>query len=222
MERYRRNYQTITPTQQLILQSKRVAVIGCGGLGGFVIEGLVRLGVNQLVLVDSDRFEKSNLNRQLFSSESTLGQFKVNVASERVMAIDGRASVQSYQERLTSENIDFIIGKCDCIIDCTDNVQTKRLLVDYALKHKIPLVYGAVAGLYGQVAVIHQPIGNLDSMFSKETGLEAQLGNPYFIVGMIGSLQVYLACQLLAGVEQPLGMYMVDLKSMDIDFVAWE
>jgi molybdopterin-synthase adenylyltransferase len=221
VERYKRNQMTISSTEQMLLGSKRVAVIGCGGLGGFVIEGLIRLGVTQLVLVDSDVFEVSNLNRQLLSSESVLGLSKVRVAAQRVKEIDNCAIVQQYELRVDANNIDFVIHQCDLIVDCTDNAATKRLLMDYALSKHIPLVYGAVAGYYGQAAVILQSVVGLDALFVKDKGLESKLGNPYFIVGMVGSLQVYLCYQVLLNKEVSQGMYYLDLKSQEMAFVDW-
>ena len=72
-ERYKRNYSTISLEQQQILQQSVITVIGCGGLGGFIIEGLARSGVGTLRLVDFDTFDVSNLNRQLFATEQTIG-----------------------------------------------------------------------------------------------------------------------------------------------------
>ena len=88
--RYRRNRETVSSADQLTLFRSRVAVVGCGGLGGYLVEQLARLGVGTLVLLDPDVFEEHNLNRQLLSSPEHLGRAKVDVAAERVAAIKAR------------------------------------------------------------------------------------------------------------------------------------
>jgi len=86
--RYRRNRETVSTADQLRLRRSRVAVIGCGGLGGYLVEQLARLGVGRLAVIDPDVFEEHNLNRQLLSSPAALGRPKVEVAAERVAAVN--------------------------------------------------------------------------------------------------------------------------------------
>src|SRR5512133_248942 len=86
--RYQRNRQAISAEQQRILFHSRVAVIGCGGLGGYVIEELARLGVGTIIAIDPDVFEEHNLNRQLLSSPATLGRAKVEAAAARIAEIN--------------------------------------------------------------------------------------------------------------------------------------
>ena len=86
-ERYKRNYKTISLEQQQILAQSTITVIGCGGLGGFIIEGLARSGVGKVRLVDFDTFDVSNLNRQLFSTEAAVGASKLEQAVARVRVV---------------------------------------------------------------------------------------------------------------------------------------
>ena len=99
--RYQRNRQTITASQQLTLFRSRVAVVGCGGLGGYVIEELGRLGVGTIVAIDPDRFEEHNLNRQLLSTPATLGQAKVAAAAERLATINPAVDLVPLQAAYT-------------------------------------------------------------------------------------------------------------------------
>ena len=87
MNRYLRNKNLISHEEQVKLSQMKVAVLGCGGLGGYVIEMLARLGVGKLILVDFDTFDESNLNRQLISTEKNLGSSKVEEAIKRIKLI---------------------------------------------------------------------------------------------------------------------------------------
>jgi molybdopterin/thiamine biosynthesis adenylyltransferase len=81
--RYQRNYKTISIEDQAKLAASTVAIVGCGGLGGNMAEEFARLGIGTLILVDGDRIEESNLNRQLFATEKNIGQPKVEAAKEQ-------------------------------------------------------------------------------------------------------------------------------------------
>ena len=122
---FARNQGSLTDEQQHLLQKKRVAVIGCGGLGGYVIEELVRIGVGQLDLFDPDVFSPSNCNRQLNALVPTLGQNKAEVAASRA------ASIHPFS-KVTAFPVDFRIAceeeslQVDVAVDCLDNLQARR------------------------------------------------------------------------------------------------
>ncbi len=98
MKRYARNFGTITEEGQRILCSKKVLVIGSGGLGGFVIEGLSRMGIKTIGVCDYDVFDITNLNRQLFATEDVIGVPKVDVAKKRINLIDKTIDVITYNK----------------------------------------------------------------------------------------------------------------------------
>ena len=98
-ERYKRNYKTISLEEQQILAESVITVIGCGGLGGFIIEGLARSGVGTLRLVDFDTFDVSNLNRQLFATEHTIGASKLEQAVRRVQAVNRAVQIEAIEDR---------------------------------------------------------------------------------------------------------------------------
>src|SRR5512145_2203557 len=102
--RYRRNRETVSTEDQLRLCRSRVAVIGCGGLGGYLIEELARLGVGTLVVVDPDVFEEHNLNRQLLSSPADLGAAKVEVARARIAAVNPAVQVVAHRAAFSGES----------------------------------------------------------------------------------------------------------------------
>ncbi|HWI41688.1 MAG TPA: ThiF family adenylyltransferase, partial [Verrucomicrobiae bacterium] len=110
--RYQRNRQVISTANQLTLFRSHVAVIGCGGLGGHIIEQLARLGVGHLTVIDPDTFEEHNLNRQILSSPLTLGLAKVEAAAARVREINPAVSVTPVRKALTRENGKGLLQGC--------------------------------------------------------------------------------------------------------------
>ena len=109
----------------LKLRDKRVTVVGCGGLGGYVISALARVGVGNLTIVDSDSFEETNLNRQIFSREHNLDQPKAKVIADEVGKINSDVKVNAMQVKLEEKNASEIIAGSDCVVDCLDNFETR-------------------------------------------------------------------------------------------------
>ncbi len=197
MERYTRNQNMISESEQDILLSNRVAVIGCGGLGGNVIEMLARIGVGSLVLVDFDKFTTSNLNRQLLSKEGNIGKFKIEEAKKRVAEINSDINVITYNERFDKINATEILMNCDVVIDCLDNIETRFTLEKYATKVNIPLIHGAISSWYGQVTTILPNDMTLNKIYSNESSFIDKSGNPAFTPSIIASIQVSECIKLL-------------------------
>ena len=123
-----------------LLSSKHVAIVGLGGVGGYVVDALSRAGINRFTLVDFDVFEKSNINRQLLSSLDVIGRKKTDVASAWVKRINGNADVIVRDTFLSEENIKEMIDRPDLIVDAIDSVKSKVVLIKYALENDIPVV----------------------------------------------------------------------------------
>ena len=123
-----------------LLSSKHVAIVGLGGVGGYVVDALSRAGINRFTLVDFDVFEKSNINRQLLSSLDVIGRKKTDVASAWVKRINGNADVIVRDAFLSEENIKDVINRPDLIVDAIDSVKSKVALIKYALENDIPVV----------------------------------------------------------------------------------
>ncbi|HEY5975871.1 MAG TPA: ThiF family adenylyltransferase, partial [Geobacteraceae bacterium] len=126
--RYQRNRQTITASQQLTLFRSRVAVVGCGGLGGYVIEELGRLGVGTIVAIDPDRFEEHNLNRQLLATPATLGQAKVAAAAERLATINPAVDLVPWQAAYTPAAGARQLHGANVVVDALDSVPVRLAL----------------------------------------------------------------------------------------------
>ncbi len=149
---FSRNIGSITAEQQRQLNRKTVSVIGCGGLGGHVIDQLVRLGAGTVHCFDPDSFSLSNCNRQLYASSATLGQNKAQVAAERAAAISSYSKVipfpVDYRQELTKA-----VRQTDVVIDCIDDIPARLELAELCRQHEKMLVHGAVSGWIGQVGV---------------------------------------------------------------------
>lgn len=153
-ERYARNIPALSREECELLQRKTVAVIGCGGLGGHIIELLARVGVGSLRVVDGDVFEVTNLNRQLLSREELLGKSKALAAADRVRAVNSQVTVETIPEFLTQENAAAIVAGCDVVVDGLDNFPARRILALACRQANIPYIYGAISGWIAQAALI--------------------------------------------------------------------
>ena len=202
MLRYLRNHDAISEAEQAILAQKRVLVVGCGGLGGYVIECLARIGVGYLRVVDGDVFDETNLNRQLLSSNMNLGRPKTLAAQQRVMAVNPLVEVEAFQSLLTAENAVQLLEGCDVAVDALDNVPTRLLLQQAAKTAGIPLVHGAVAGWIGQVCVVQPGQELLNSLYPASTdnqGEEQETGTLSFTAALTASWQAAETVKLLLG-----------------------
>ena len=123
------------------LQNAKVAVFGVGGVGSFVVEGLVRAGVGHFVLVDDDKICLTNLNRQIIATRKTIGKYKVDVAKERILEINPNATVEIYQEfYMPNSESDILTEDLDYVVDCIDTVTAKIELVMNCKKLNIPII----------------------------------------------------------------------------------
>ena len=122
------------------LSNAKVAIFGLGGVGSFVLEGLVRAGIGNFVLIDDDRICLTNLNRQILATRKTVGQAKVEVAKQRIFDINPNANVEIYQEFFMPETEGILDNSIDYIVDCIDTVTAKIELVVRADKLNIPII----------------------------------------------------------------------------------
>ena len=199
--RYQRNQQTFTVYDQLKLFRSRVAVIGCGGLGGFVIEELARVGVGTITAIDPDIFEESNLNRQLLSGTSALGCAKVEIAAARIADINPSITLRPVQAPYAPQQAAELLDGAQVVIDCLDSIPTRLALAKSCAEMGIPLVHGAVAGWYGHLCTQFPGERSIQTLYggysTDQRGLEARLGNPSFTPAVIASLEAAEVCKLL-------------------------
>lgn len=207
-ERYSRNQQTLSNSDQLRLLQSHVVVIGLGGLGGTVTEILARLGVGKLTLVDGDSFDESNLNRQLLSSVALLGQSKALAAKARVQAINPAVKAHAVKEFLSSENSSDILANADLAIDCLDTI-TDRFMLETACKQQdMPFISAAIGGTSGQATVVFPQDHGLENIYGSPNkaphkGIEATVGTLPFAAIYMAAVECAEAATLLLG-KQPM------------------
>lgn len=122
------------------LQNAKVAIFGIGGVGSFVVEGLVRAGIGNFILIDDDKVSLTNLNRQIIATIKTIGKPKVEVAKERILEINPNAQVEIYQEFFMPDSKEILDDTVDYIVDAVDTVTAKIELVVRANKLNIPII----------------------------------------------------------------------------------
>ena len=223
--RYQRNRQTLSASEQLTLCRSRVVIVGAGGLGGYVVEELARLGAGTLVVVDPDTFEEHNLNRQLLASPANLGVPKVDAAVERVAEINPAVRVIPVRSSFSRENGRDLLSGADAVVDALDTVTARTDLARACRDLGIPMVHGAIAGWYGQMST-QMPgediFRHIYPSGKEPRGVETRLGNPAFTPAVVASLQVAEVCKLLLGQGRCLNGRMLFLNLLDMEFLDME
>lgn len=129
------------------LASSRVAVFGIGGVGGYTVEALIRSGIGKIDLIDDDKICLTNINRQIYATRKTVGQYKVDVAEQRILEINPDAVVRTYKTFYTPETASqFDFSEYDYIVDAIDTVTGKLELVSQAEKTNTPIISSMGAG----------------------------------------------------------------------------
>ena len=196
--RYERNIPSLSLEESRLLREKTVAVIGCGGLGGYIIEQLARLGIGTIRIVDGDVFEESNLNRQLFSDVTVLGKPKTEVSQARIAAVNPEIQVQALYGYLDEHNAaDFLRG-CDAVVGALDNIYTRRVLERNCESLRIPYIYGAIHGWVAQAAIDMPGQRLIEKMYPEGAAFKDK-SSLSFTPGLCASLQTALCVKLLVG-----------------------
>ena len=201
-ERYQRNLGVISPLEQTKLLQSKVAIIGAGGLGGTVLELLTRMGIGELIIADKDLIVDSNLNRQILSNETTLGQNKAEVAVRRVKEINSSIEITGHSVFIDSDNVKKIIKGAEVVVDALDNLPTRFILQKACRDLNIPLVHGAIAGFNGQLTTIFPQDKGLELIYGSgrdlpEHGSEVTLGAPTVTPALIASLEAQEVIKIL-------------------------
>ncbi|MBQ9042442.1 MAG: HesA/MoeB/ThiF family protein [Eggerthellaceae bacterium] len=220
-DRYDRNMTALSPEECAALATKRIAVVGCGGLGGLAIEALARIGVGHLRVIDGDVFEESNLNRQLLCTEADLGREKALVAAARVNAVNSEVEVDPVVTYLGEDNASELLSGFDCVVDCLDNLEARFWMAHACQNLGIPVVYGAIAGWFGQVCTVHPGDVSFAALYGEPFG-ESQhkkLGNLPFTAYSISSIQAAEAVKVVLGKPGQIRnrLLMVDLLDGSVD-----
>lgn len=208
---------------QARLLAAHALVIGAGGLGSPVALYLGTAGVGRLTLVDDDRVDLTNLQRQIAHRLSTVGTPKVESAAAAVLAINPEVEIVALAERADAARLDTLVATADVVLDCSDNFATRHAVNAACVRHRRPLVAGAAIGFDGQVSVYdpRRPEAPCYAcLFPPDTAHEevrcATMGVFAPLVGIIGTVQAAEALKLLAGVGESLAgrLQMLDGRTM--------
>ncbi|HEX9256181.1 MAG TPA: ThiF family adenylyltransferase [Candidatus Angelobacter sp.] len=212
-DRYSRQvlFPGIGPEGQARLAQGRVAIVGCGAIGACVSGLLARAGVGQLLIIDRDYVEPSNLQRQSLFDEADAAESlpKAVAAARKIAAFNSDVQVEAEVADLTPENIEALLGDANLILDATDNFETRYLINDFAVKHGKPWIYAAAVAAYAvTMNIIPGETACLACMFpappegTVETCDTAGILNS--AVNLVGSIQATEAIKFLVGAKDKL------------------
>ena len=218
-ERYIRNLGALTEQECAALRTKTVFVAGCGGLGGYLIEMLLRLGVGTIRAADGDVFEASNLNRQLLSSPRFLGRSKAEAAAARAAEVNPEVRFTAIPQFVTEENAAGLIRGCDAVLDALDNIRARRILAQACSQEGIPMIHGAICGWSAQAAVVMPGDDLIDRIYPEGASLRSK-ASLSFTPPFCAALQTALCARLLAGRPLETGhLYVADLLDMEMETI---
>ena len=209
--------------QQKILSSK-VLMVGAGGLGSPVALYLGSAGVGQITVIDHDRVDATNLQRQIAHNLASIGEFKAESVRQSIKAINPDVTVVPVTQRADKFLLDTLVGEADLVLDCTDNFETRHAINRACVKHKKPLVSGAAISFDGQISVYDPNNGASPCyacVFPEADLLEeahcSSMGVFSPLVGIVGTVQAAEALKLLCGVGKPLvgRLLMLDGRNME-------
>lgn len=217
--RYSRNVPALSEAECARLREKKVAVIGCGGLGGHLIELLSRVGIGAIRAVDGDVFEESNLNRQLLSEEALLGTPKAEAAVRRIGRINSGVKGEFVPDFLDAENALQLIAGCDAVLDALDSIPARRILARVCAEAGIPYIYGAISGWVAQAAVCLPGEDLIDKLYPDDAVIRDK-SVLSFTPALCASVQAALCVKLLAGRSVSSGvLYYYDLLEQELETI---
>lgn len=182
------------------LKRATVFIAGAGGLGSPVAIYLTEAGVGKLIVCDHDSPDLSNLNRQILHDDSRIGINKAKSAKITLYGLNHTVKVRAITEKITWTNAEKLVGKAAIIVDCLDNLETRKILNRIAIKKGIPLVYGGVRGLEGQMSFIKVPETPCLECILTEAPSEETFPIIGATAGIIGSMQALEVIKHLTGI----------------------
>jgi molybdopterin/thiamine biosynthesis adenylyltransferase len=223
--RYLRNSPSITLDEQIILAGGCVAIVGAGGLGGHIIELLTRLGVGELRIFDPDCFDETNLNRQRFADQNTLGESKVHSARHYCQRINPGIEIVPHRIAITHTGQTPLFSDVRCIVDALDSAQGRLTLAAIAKKLTIPMIHGAVAGFEGRLLTVFPGDDSITNLYTDETktvSAEHLMGTPALSPPLIASFQAMAVVDILLHrkqIEKPKIIH-IDLNRPSLDLFS--
>lgn len=218
--RYERNLHALSEEEQGKLSGKKVCIVGCGGLGGYLLEYLLRAGIGHITVIDGDCFEESNLNRQILSNEHRIGCSKAQTAQEHAKAVNSEVGISVIDSFLTEENAEELLKGHDLVLDAVDNMSARRIMGRQCARLGIPLVYGAIKGWYAQISLVMPGSRILDILCGSDAAL-ADKSSLSFTPSACAAFQAAEAVKYLCGRKTSLDgkVLYVDLLNMETELI---
>lgn len=187
------------------LKAAKVAIAGIGGLGCPGSLYLAAAGIGKVILVDNERFELTDLNRQILGWEKDIGRFKAEVAKEKLDAVNPRIEVEAVVAEITKDSVQNVIEDVDVIVDGQDNWKTRFILNEYSVTHNVPFVHAGVSAFHGQITTIVARKGPcLRCIFPKDPPEREKIPVLGATPALLASLQVMETVKLITGIGKPL------------------
>ena len=207
LERYDRQIliSNLGTDGQKKLKAAKVAVAGVGGLGCPASIYLAAAGIGKMILLDNERFELSDLNRQILGWEKDIGRFKAEVAKEKLDAANSQIEVEAVVAEITKENVQNVMEDADVVVDGQDNWKTRFILNEYCVTQNVPFVHAGVSALHGQVTTIVAGKGPcLRCIFPKDPPEVKKIPVLAATPALFASLQIMETVKLITGMGKPL------------------
>ncbi len=212
---------------QLKLKQAKVLVIGAGGLGCPILQYLAAAGVGTIGIIDPDKVEESNLQRQILFSTEDIGMFKAEVAKRKLKALNPGVELQVYCERINVQNALDIVSKYDLVIDGSDNFPTRYLVNDACVIKGKPFVFGSIFKFEGQVSVFNYRKGPTYRCLYPEPPGEGEVPNCTEIgvlgvlPGICGTLMANEAIKMICGIGEVLSGTLLSFDTMKMEFSSF-
>lgn len=197
-----RNNPSLSAEEQIKLLEATIAIIGLGGLGGHLANFMTRMGTGNLILVDGDVYDSSNLNRQILATTNTLGKSKAVTTAEYCKSINPEIKTAIVETEFSAENGEDILQGADLVLDALDQIPARKTLCKIAKKMNIPFIHGAVSETFGQTSTfLPQNPYTLDYVYPGDSSPSG--GPPPSVlaptVSAIASIQALEAVKILCG-----------------------
>ncbi len=213
------NFKNLGTSGQLKLSRAKAAIVGMGGLGSVIAMILARAGAGYLRLIDRDVVELNNLHRQVLFDESDIGKLKADASAARLKKINSCIKIDARAEDLNEKNVAKMLSGVDIILDGTDNMETRMVINRFAVKNKIPFIFGSAVQDKGMATLIipgKTPCLNcLFPKLSKELALDCGISGVLpTITGLIGTIEANEAIKYIAGFGETLAgkLFCADLS----------
>ncbi|MBL4746465.1 MAG: HesA/MoeB/ThiF family protein [Flavobacteriaceae bacterium] len=215
--------EEIAEEGQLKLKNARVLVIGAGGLGCPVLQSIAAAGVGTIGIIDDDKVEQSNLQRQWLFTYQDIGNYKVEVAADRLRGLNPYIHFETYTERLTPLNAMALFTNYDIIVDGSDNFPTRYLVNDAAVLAGKPLVFASIFKFEGQVAVFNYKNGpSYRCLFPTPPEAHtmpscSEIGVFSVLPSLIGALQANEILKIICGIGDVLSGKLLTLNALSLE-----